>query len=218
MRSIFIHIPKTGGRSLVTDLGFDQILSDFRTVKMAHKKLSFGHVYVGDILNVNKSFADVFENSFKFAIVRNPYERCVSLFFYIKYTQLGKKIKHDEFEKYKNEFKTFCKRLNSVTPIGLYNVKNDSQANKQTSWVTYKGANFCDYIGKFEKYDESVKYIASKLKIKLPDKLSNIHENKTQKDFNYMDFYDEQSAKHVYSYYEVDFENFGYNEDIAFYK
>jgi len=212
MNAIFIHVPKTGGRSLVTDLGFTTILDNFVKSKIKGK-ISFGHVYIGSLIKKDLISMDYFNNSFKFSIVRNPYDRCVSLFFYIKYVSAHKKIIREDLKKYMSEFRLFCGGLNKIRPIGLFNVVGNSQANTQTSWLTYNKKMFCNYVGRFENYCESVKKIASELKMKIPDQLSNICESKVHKEFNYRDFYDPQTLKLVSSYYSVDFDNFGYDKN-----
>ncbi|MBA4767224.1 MAG: sulfotransferase family 2 domain-containing protein [Porphyrobacter sp.] len=63
----FVHNPKTGGRSIVKLLGFDDTDS-FR----------FAHVYANTFRK--KFLQDDWDKFFSFCVVRNPWERYVSLY------------------------------------------------------------------------------------------------------------------------------------------
>ena len=76
---IFLHIPKTGGCSI------ENVLKEYCSnddIKKTHGK---GHDKLSDIKKVVSE--DFFNKSFKFAVVRNPYERMVSGYFYMKSTR-----------------------------------------------------------------------------------------------------------------------------------
>ena len=65
---LFLHLPKTGGTSI----------NKFFNDKFDNNERDFGHPYLSDYKCNN------FDDYFKFTVVRNPYDRLVSAFFYMK--------------------------------------------------------------------------------------------------------------------------------------
>jgi hypothetical protein len=107
LKFIFIHIPKTSGNSLslflnkyidnkvitiTNKLGKNQgivIKSEFENINIKHKKINYYHDTYGKKIN----------DYYKFSIVRNPYDRILSYYFWAKGMK-NKNFIRDEFKKF----------------------------------------------------------------------------------------------------------------------
>lgn len=182
-KAIFIHIPKAAGTSVYTSL--------FGEVKRNHIRLLYFEAYD----------ASKFKRYFKFAIVRNPYDRLVSSYFYIKnkndlYTPM--------LEKYPT-FSSFVKALkNSATKVELFKIPH---FNSQFYFLADRhGKVGVDFIGHFENLENDYKVIASKLGIST--KLD--HHNKS-KHKPYSEYFDSELIRIVNEVYNDDFTHLGYD-------
>ncbi|MDX1701280.1 MAG: sulfotransferase family 2 domain-containing protein [Melioribacteraceae bacterium] len=130
------------------------------------------------------------ENIFKFTIVRNPFDRTVSAFFYLK--------KHGIIPK--KSFSEFIKEDFSKEGISI-----NGHFHMQTPSAFYEGEQFVDFIAKLENIKKDWKNISSKIKCLhvLP------HKNRTRHN-PYKTYYDEESIQIVSEIYAEDLKNFGY--------
>lgn len=203
--SIFIWIPKTAGTSFYESynksghfqlyLKPDDVKSDFFNKGM----VTFGHISLVELISKGYISDRFQKNAFKFCIVRNPYDRFVSLFHYLKsQNRIEQDFSYHDFaELVKNE----------LDPVGLYNFKGISQANPQVEWI--KG--FDDvHILHFEKLNEVLPFISKKLGREQP---AFEHENKsTNRRKDFYEELDENVLKFVREFYSEDFERFGYEK------
>ena len=187
-RFIFFHIPKTGGTSVSANL---MPMCDEKTYRVGHP----------EFFKYEKMHLT---NYIKFTFVRNPYDRLVGAFNYIKSGQskfktdieLKDKLKIDNFcfsEFIKNKLFKWEYHLHHFRPvIGFYINKTD--------------LNKFDFIGKFENLQEDFDIVCDKIGIpqqKLP------HKNKT-KHKHYTEYYDDETRSIVAEKYAKDIEYFGY--------
>lgn len=131
------------------------------------------------------------EKIFKFTIVRNPFSRVVSAFFYLKSLGiLGQNKLFQEFIK-----TDFLKK----------GVKTNPHFHQQYPSAFHQHVQFIDYIAKLENIKEDWKFIASKINCsdKIPHK--NISKHKP-----YQEYYDKETIKIVEEIYREDLERFGY--------
>lgn len=199
---IFIHIPKTGGNSIQNILvnysedtlrnhengeTFENIqrnyLNDFE-VESNSEQISGKHKrFIKYQNNWNSSFGE-FSDFFKFSVVRNPWDRCISLYFYSKTKNVFDK---DKF------ISLVLSNKPSALPQYNYLVNNEGEVN-------------LDYIIKFESLQECFNIACDNIgipKAKLP------HVNKS-KHKHYTEYYDDETRKIVAEKFAKDIEYFGY--------
>lgn len=133
---LFIWIPKAAGTTIFSALedttGMQKRKKPTSFLSFPQKgAVTFGHVSYLSLLGIGAVSKRFHNSAYKFTVVRNPYERAVSLFNYFK--------QHGRIEQTVG-FNSF---LDAVAldrpPIGLYNVCGISQANPQADWVTAGG-------------------------------------------------------------------------------
>ena len=195
---IFLHLPKTGGTSILKPL---HKLCDESKFKTGHPKLRLvdnSYHLIGKSTDI-KLPADYAV----YTIVRNPFQRVVSAFFYLKsrvskwQNDLNFCTKHEldrcnfsEFVKYK---------LNDVSHYFHFrNIIGD--------YILKKDIGRVDSIGRFETLQQDFDIICDKIGIpcqQLP------HENKS-KHKHYTEYYNEETREIVAEKYAEDIECFGY--------
>tara|TARA_Y100001933_G_scaffold117815_2_gene117760 strand:- start:5103 stop:5753 length:651 start_codon:yes stop_codon:yes gene_type:complete len=203
---IFTAIPKTG----TTTIG--NVLDRYVDVRYG----KFGWSFPGMNRNQNNShedktrhakldevkkdlFADdieTFDSYFKFTFVRNPWDRCVSSWFYaLKRAERGSGPHIDLVKKYKT--------FQSWVGEKLYKSAPDSCS----CWLFDSAENqIMDFIGRFENLQEDFNTICDKIGIphqQLP------HRNKS-KHTHYTEYYDDETKQIVAEKFAKDIEYFGY--------
>jgi hypothetical protein len=184
-RYIFIHIPKTAGTS---------ILKYFKNTEngQIHEKIS------------HNSYANSVGKLKSFAMVRNPYDRLLSIF--LHWRDNLKRIKETtEFEEFVlnlNKPKLWCK------PQFVYKWYS-RYIDTQVSWISNrKNVPIVDYIIKFENINEDFNnFLVSE---EFEDIKELPHTNKTSHT-NYKDYYNDDMIKIVENKYKWDLEYFNYS-------
>jgi LPS sulfotransferase NodH len=183
-KCIYIHIPKVAGISIEESL-FGE--------KVGHKKAI-------DYLDDNKK---LFEEYYSFSFVRNPYDRLVSAYIFLRdggRNDLDKQWADENLSEF-NSFKDFVISLDKLImkrfhfyPQYLFLCDKDDRV-------------IVDYVGKYENLHEDFKHVCNVLgrDCELP------HKNRTlKKSFDYREYYDYEMKEIVYKCYKKDFDLFGY--------
>jgi hypothetical protein len=196
---IFVHIPRCGGTSLEhiiwpgprreSDLwmGF---------VDKYHNKYQTGglqHLFARQILQ--EVGEQVFRKYFKFSFVRNPWDKAISQFSYIK--------RRDDLRDYiglseNDSFKTY---------LGKIRTKPHVQWEKQYEFILDdQGELLIDFLGKFEHITRDVEYVFGRLDIhtSLPHVNATTHAH-------YSTYYDMESMEMVAELYADDIKLFDYS-------
>lgn len=194
-KCIYIHIPKTAGTSVDT----------FFTGKM--QKHSCAKDY-HDFLDT-----DIFNNYFKFTIVRNPWDLIVSLY---GMTTRRKKMKHQiTMRQYGDEIHTFeefiHQRIFARTKAGTDGIptrySHSFSSMDQLNWIEDLDNKICmDYLIKFENLQQGFNVVCDKLNIPrqpLP------HINKTKRK-HYTEYYNDSTRDTIAKEFSRDIEYFGY--------
>lgn len=187
---LFIWIPKTAGTSVYTALkekrGIQLYLDNFREFDNIGSA-SFGHLCPKALLKSNIISQKYWQEAQKFVIVRNPYDRFVSLW---KDHKRSSRIFPDTTLR---QFAFSC--LNLDNKPGLYNTLHYSQCAAQVEWIL-PGVE----ILRFEDMPDNLKSIG----------LDSIpHENKGS-DGDYLKEYDVETIELVTKLYREDFATLNY--------
>jgi len=174
------------------------------------------HVTASKVKNILDNIdSNIWENYFKFSIVRNPFDLLVSLYFYKKNLILNPLIeKFIIFENPKNleEHKeNFSKFLNNLHFFKLENGNPESY-----SFYKIKNKYICDYFIKYENLKEGIEYVCEKCNIENYNLENLKYFRSNSKPINikyenmYRDMYDDKTKELVYDLYKEDFEKFDY--------
>lgn len=184
---IFIHIPKTGGVSVKKSL--------FGTRGGGHRRLRSYKIIFRE-----KEFSEYF----KFAFVRNPWDRVVSAYEFLRdggITESDKKWSKKVIPQYSkfNEFITgWLDRKNVYDQIHFMPQYEFLRLGKVKPMV--------DYVGKFECLQEDFEKICDKI-----GKKSNLeHKNKSERKKNYRKYYNSKTKEIVKEVYREDVNLFEY--------
>lgn len=186
-KCIFVHIPKNAGLSVTYTL--------FGNTGGSHRK----------IINYQEIFApSTFKEYYKFAFVRNPWDRLVSTYSFLMkggITEKDKKWAEENIMHYP-DFTSFVKEWVNDT-----NIRKSLHFQYQFLFLKdKKGEIAVDFIGRFENINEDFKLVASKLGI-------NRELNKTnssQRDKGYKQYYTEETMRIVENVYKQDIKLFNY--------
>ncbi|MDX5385517.1 MAG: sulfotransferase family protein [Marinobacter sp.] len=196
--AVFIWVPKAAGTSVYNCLDAPKLKSlNYVKYRFPGRGIvTFGHMDYLALVRKGYVSARFDRNSYKFAFVRNPYDRAVSLFSYLK--SRGK-IPEDQ------SFLDFLRRLidEGFEPIGLYNVQGLSQCNPQVRWIENIDMGF---VGKVESLEQDFSVVCRALRMEHVD-LPRLNESSRDTYENYMCVESRQIIEHLY---REDFEAFGY--------
>lgn len=206
---IFVHVYKVAGESIRKALltYSDQLSLEKKLVVSALKvgsKLGFPvsssseyFIYSNKhvrALDIRQSISkEKYEEYFKFAFVRNPWDWQVSLFHYMKQTQ----------DHHQNKL---VKNLTNFDDYIEWRVNEEVKLQK-SFLVDEEGKVIVDFIGRIETIQKDFSQICSKLNlgsIKLP----NINQSKRS---TYQDYYSAKSKELIYSAFKDDIDLFGYS-------
>jgi len=187
--SLFIHIPKCAGLAVSSAL---------------YGNYGAGHKSIAEYQQ-SLSHAD-FSNYFKFSIVRNPWDRFVSAFYFLK--KGGMANQHDLLWQEKiSSFSSPQELINDELMVDA--VKNCIHFKPQKALLMdLRGKLGVDFIGCFESLAEDLTHIGAIL-----GKNVNLESKNSTKHPNYKTLFDENSKNKLAKYYAEDIECFGYNFD-----
>jgi hypothetical protein len=216
---LFIHLPKTGGSSVnkmleTSNIGYKQIFDNYR--KFDNRGgVTFGHSCVNTLLENGIITPEFFKGSFKFCIVRNPFERAVSSYFAMKFHTKEQKSAMSPVGN-SLSFEEFCvllKKPGTITPLGMYNWKRFNQLNPQKSWISDRNGNiFVDYIGRFEDLESNSRFVFETIGIPYGGLLHEQSNDNTKNRIKngYRDIYTSEARRLVEEIYREDFELLSY--------
>ena len=193
---LFIHIPKTAGISIKFVPG----IRDSR-----HYQADW----------YRQRFPFKFQKAFKFSIVRNPFDRVVSAWEFVRAKGLGLGTKfpqiytlYDEVQSFGNsleDFDEFCR-------TALVKMHYNWMEFRTQHWFLCSSNNILvDYVGRYETLQESWSYIAAQIGCR--DTLD--HRNINPYRQPYQKYYGKQSTiDAVLSVYHKDFSLFQYDTNL----
>jgi len=225
---IFVHCPRTSGTSIRRallrgdDPNAERNLKTLGKLRREPKWRNQKHAYASMIReNVHPV---IWDRRFKFSVVRNPWDRMVSLYGLFRKKHVGNRYKLDKF-------------IVALENRPRFRDKQDRKALMLRSmdldfkdWISFcneYGWNNCQYLGrdtpmiqipqsrwfegldkvfKFEERDEINEFLRSKgYSVPIP-------ENQSKRYSNWHSYYDEETYALVRGYFKEDIERFGYGE------
>jgi hypothetical protein len=195
---VFVHVPKNAGTSIVSALGLP----------------GFGHATAQTMVAPLKRF---FPDLRSFTVVRNPFDRLVSLYEYarmpesyhhsVKDPQGARFGSHRDYALLRNA--SFDECVDLLIGNRLRNGAPHVMWRPQTTWlVDQSGRLLVDYVARFESLSTDLRQICEKLEISLPD-LAQMNASPRERD--YRPYYNDFTRRVVAAYYQTDCERFGYS-------
>jgi hypothetical protein len=173
-RCIFIHIPRTGGTSIEVAFTGNDLFNviPFQKHLTARQSKDF--------------YGDYWDDYFKFSIVRNPWDRVISLYHFEAFRDInvlsGKSMNYflETYEPYSHEPNP-CD-CNNIIDLPL------------------------DFIGRFENIEEDFKSICDHLEVSF-----DLPHIESTKHGHYSGYYNEETKQIVAEKYSDDIKRFGYD-------
>jgi Sulfotransferase family len=210
-RAIFIHIPKTAGTSVEAALGMHGEKTDIGITPYPNQVPDQGHLYGGGLQHLTAeqlkaTLGDdaLFSRYFKFAIVRNPWDRLVSTCAWAdqKWAK-GQHLTPAQFDQAVRQIYALYLAAQSwshpslasphLKPQSLY-ILNDDQSPA------------VDYVARYESLEADWRHICEHLGVDaaLPIRMKSHHRP-------YQDYYSDQTRAAVAQMYAQDASAFGYD-------
>lgn len=192
-KCIFIHIPKCAGSSVEKSLmGKQYVKWD------EHNKIWVQHATAQQ---VKKLYCQDYEDYFSFAFVRNPWDRAVSDYFWIK-KDLKIKDTFKNFLLLENNFNTPKLSYPHLNSFG----RGDHVLAQSDFILNSRGEQIVNFIGKFENLQQDFNIVCDKIGIpkqRLPHKNKGDHKH-------YTEYYNNETCEIVAEKYKKDVEYFNY--------
>ena len=189
---IFIHIIKSAGTSIVRSLKFNP---------PDPGKNMFKHWHAREIEHAIGK--DKWNAAFKITFVRNPWERMISYYRYMKNrddTHLGN---------HPIDFKPWLAKTIGPNPDFHYEGHLGRLYKPQVYWLKDKtGMVNMDFIGRFENLAADFESLCKRLETSVPNLP---HTNSSGQPVNVSDWYDDESRALVDHFYKEDIDYFNYN-------
>jgi hypothetical protein len=143
----------------------------------------------------------IFEDYFKFSVVRNPFSRAVSCYYYLLKQH---RRKYGEFSDFVQALPELSKRPR---------LQRGSHYICQTHYTHIDGEQVVDYIGRFENLGDVEARLNRQwnTEYRLPRKNSR---KKPGRPEDISELYDEESMSIIRATYKDDFETFGYDDQF----
>ncbi len=203
--AVFLWLPKTAGMSVyraLQDAGCYRLKSP-SAVRHSFPQaglVTFKHMGYGALVKAGLVDREFDQSAFKFCFVRNPYDRAVSLYFF-----LSKKGYYPDAA----DFLGFWRAIESSTlpEVGARKLVGPGICNPQVRWL--EGTKV-DYEGRFERINEDFAAITERLgigRVELPWVNATRHEHFSQ-------YYCDESKALIDRLFREDFDAFSYERTI----
>jgi chondroitin 4-sulfotransferase 11 len=212
---VFVHVPKTGGTSISHLFNVRTRQNLFFTSPNDTSDKIPAHLTWVELKA--KLPEDFIRRAFKFAFVRNPWDRFLSAYLYARQTYLNEIQKNGLQHRDKMGFNEchlvsldafvqtleFDREVRNSHSRGL-----KGHLETQSSYVSDESGRLAmDFIGRFENFDSDVRAVAARIGLTV----SVVpHRNTTHRTQSYRDCYSVFARNAVASFYSEDVEQFGY--------
>lgn len=201
---IFIRVPKNASTSIYSHLGdlnlikkHEKIFNDVLFKNKLYKKwFSPTHAKPNEIYGI---FGSLVKNYMSFAVVRNPFDRAVSMFQFAKEHKLAELYG----ESNDSSFEEFCEIMKENH---ANNTKDFIGTHQQVEWLN--GAFQPNFILRFENLKNDFKEMLDACEIKHIS--SDIPHENSSKRSDYKDYYNSNAKKIIEKVFEKDIDTFKY--------
>jgi len=188
-RALFIHIPKSAGRSVVRGL--------FDVKSVEHAPADW----------YQQLDPDKFERYFKFTFVRNPWDRAVSAYTYLCKGGSAASVDDQQWAAFVNSFSSFDDFVCSW--MSEENIYRNALFTPQVTFLKdIFGRVEMDFVGRFENLDADFNTVAAKLNITA--ELPHLNQSRVE---TFQAFYTPRSQAVIKQLYSEDIEIFKYDFD-----
>ena len=210
---IYVHIPKCGGNSV------NSILKEYISNGLGPggKRKPGGYIQHQHICDIIEREDTPVDDYYKFTFVRNPWDRCVSRYHFIRGNQENNGNKFDQADFRGTTFKEFIinkdgrfklkPRWVNKSPRIQKIMKDRNPFDDQLDWLTDDDGNIAvDRIGRFEDFQADFNVVCDMIDVPrqtLPYLNSSQHKH-------YTEYYDNETRALVAEKYALDIEYFGY--------
>jgi chondroitin 4-sulfotransferase 11 len=188
-RALFVHVPKNAGTSIAAMLQM-QRCADFHAPAVAYKAAD----------------PEFYASAFKFAVVRNPWDRFVSAFHYIKYSKLERDVNWRR--RYLDEKSSFEDFIELIERRGLWNrIFSNPVFRPQHHFLCDRHTQLMvDWLVRYESLEDELSAIAQHIGVAV----FPAHDNASSHE-NYISYFDQHSRDVIARLYADDIELFGYS-------
>ncbi len=209
-RYLFVHVAKTGGTSIRNALQPMRWRDPYFYPQLICSRLSSmtGHRIGAKFPRHAKIIAakemlphELFEQLFKFAIVRNPWDLQVSSYYHIRRERPHVMAHINNFEQFINW---------KLDPERPYQFHVDTSIEQQSDYlVDLHGELLTDYIGRYENLNDDFQAICEQIGIKAP--VLPHRRKATDRDRDYRSYYNDALTDKVAAYFQQDIKLLGYS-------
>ncbi len=208
--AIYFHIGKTAGSSIEKLL-----INEARDASVVNRTILYGYDDEEGIFLQHASAemirrlvgATVFEQYFKFTIVRNPFTRALSVYHYL-------------IDQHKQQFGSFRGYVEALPGlVADQRLQKGSHHAPQTLYTHIDGDYICDYVGKFEDLPQSIIPVQIQLNIDTALKKHNAYRSINWSRKSVASYYTDSMIKIMREVYADDFFYFDYStnpKDVPF--
>jgi hypothetical protein len=210
LQAIFVHIPKTAGTSVEAVLGMHGDKQDIGIRPYFNQTPDPEHLYGGHLQHLTAARLRIvlqdearFKRYFKFAVVRNPWDRLVSTCAWSdqKWAR-GIELGRPEFDLFVRQLHGASRAAKATSrPMIL-----PAQLEPQISYVLDEQRQLLlDFVARYENLAADWEYIRTRLGVAaaLPERMRSHHRP-------YQEYYDEETRAMVAEIYAEDVNAFGY--------
>ena len=209
-KCIFIHVPKCAGTSIEYALEMHGDKTDIGLKPYINQKYDFDHLFGAGLQHLTiqeiRSIVSpkIFNSYFKFAFVRNPWDRLVS---YITWNHRNKnKDNWNNMETVELSQHMFDIEIANILSKGDLEIDQNHHLKEQWKYICDDGGTLqVDYVGKYEDLLPDWNSVCNELKINKP---LEIRMKSNHKPFNY--YFDYSTREKIEKIYLKDIDFFNY--------
>lgn len=161
----------------------------------------------------NKISPRIWNEYYKFCVVRNPFDKLKSFYYFVNHKMY--KMKNSSYikELYSDEYNIGLQYINNNIDFieGIEQANSFGENIYDTSIYTMDNSVCVDFVIKYENFENDINEVFEKLNIPYePDKFPKINSSITPYGISNKEFYNENMINFVKEKYSFEIENFGY--------